>query len=333
MHFMSDQGRPGRPRGADRGGPGELSGAATVQLHSLARAEEALTGAIRMVLAAQGGLDRIRRALGQMQDLARQADSEDLEIGARAALHRRFVEQLDLVTRGAGTTEYAGKRLLDGSLATGLTYVVKMDGIWHQRVSLAVPDCRPAALGLCGEIGLSTAGEARQTVAAVRQVAVRVQALRLELGQARDRLAEAVEGLSRPTMLNFIQLHGAAIEHLRRGSAAMRAGRQEATGQELVLVGAILDIIASYSQSIAPGICDNLRLLLSQLKQRASQASSAGELDQLVPVLAELQQTWQQEVQRPLVVSGPNGRRHRITTSAMREHVPGGKEMGMVSSS
>jgi len=289
-----------------------------MRLRSFARAEEVLTGAIRMMLTAQGGIDRIRRVLIRMQDLARQADSAELEMPARVDLHRHFLELRDRAARLASSTEHAGGVLLDGSLAAGLTYVVEMDGIWDQRVSVAVPDCRPPALGLDGDPGLGTPEDARQAAAALVQAVLFVRAARLELGQARDRLAEAVEGLSRPTMLAFIQLHGAAIEHLRLGAAALRAGSRQEADQELVLVGAILDIIGSYSLSIAPGACHHLGQLLSHLKQRADEAQSAGELDQLIPVLAELQHTWQQEAGRPLVVAGPNGRRHHITTTAMR---------------
>ena len=323
MHFASEQTGSKRQRR-----PGELPGARSVALHSLARAEQTLTGAIRMVLAAQGALDRMRRDLCRMQDLAREADTQALEIPARVALHRSFLERLDRLARVAGTTEHAGTSLLDGSLAAGLTYVVEMDGIWAQRVTLAVPDCRPQALGLGRELDLSTPEEARQVVAALRRATARVQAVRLELGQTRDQLADAVEGLSRPTMLGFIQLHGAAMEHLRLAAAAMQRGLPEVADQECVLVGAILDIIASYSQSIAPGMCDNLGQLFSHLKQTVLGARLAAELDQVVPVLAELQHTWQLEVQRPLVVSGPNGRRHCLTTSAMR--VEPGEDLEMV---
>ena len=325
MRFLSDQTGSRRRRGRT----GELPGAALVELHSFARAEEVLTGAIRVVLAAQGSLDRMRRTQGRMQELACQAEDEALEIPARVALHRRFAEHLDELARVACTTEHVGARMLDGSLAAGLTYVVDMDGIWDRRVSVVVPDCRLAALGLSGELGLSTPEESRQAAAALRQAAARMQDVRLALGQTRDQLAETVEGLSRPTMLAFIQLHGAAIEHLRRGAAAMRAQQKQTADQECVLVGAILDIIANYSLSIAPGMCDNLGTLLSQLKQCVQHAHSAEDLDQVVPVLAELQQTWQQEAQRPLVVSGPNGRRHRITTSAMGRVEQDG-ELGMV---
>ena len=298
--------------------PGELPGAAVVCLNSFDGAEHALTGAIRLVLTAQGALDRMRRALSRAAGQARQADDEALAVPARVALHRGFTEQVDDMARLAETTEHAGARMLDGSLAAGVTYVVDMDGIWEQRVSFQVPDCRPGALGLGADAGLGTPQEARQAAAVVGQAAVRLQAIRLELSQARERLAEAVEGLSRPTMLAFVQLHGAALEHLALAAAAMGDGRAPDLQEERVLVCAILDIISSYSLSIAPGMCDNLGVLLAHLKQQVQQASAPEELEQVAPILAELQQTWSQELKRPLVVPGPNGRRHRITTSAMR---------------
>ncbi len=321
MRIISDPDRPKHRRGR----PGELPGAAVVTLCSLDGAEQALTAAIRLVLTAQGTIDSMRRPLSQAAALALHACDEALDVPARVALHRDFTGQRDLLEQQAGTAEHAGARVLDGGLARGVTFAVEMDGIWQQRVSLQVPDCRPGALGLDADSGLGTPDEARLAAAAVGKAAARLQAVRLELSQARERLAEAVEGLSRPTMLAFIQLHGAAMEHLELAAEAMGQGRAQGLAEERVLICAILDIIASYSLSIAPGMCDNLGVLLAHLKQQVQHARAPRELEQVTPILAELQQTWQQELGRPLVVPGPNGRRHRITTSAMR--VQGDLEM------
>lgn len=316
MHLAPENSRPRMPA------RDEHPGSTRVRLRSMRRAEQGLTGGIGMVLAATGGLDRMGRSLRRMQDLCRQATRPRLELSERVALHRRFGELRGELERTASSTEHVGRRLLDGSMERGITYVVQPGGIPPRRVWIAIRDCGPRALGLDPLLGLGSPQDAQLASAAVRQAVQRLQNERRELGQARGQLVEILDGLSRPTMESFIQLHAAAREHLHQSALAMRDGNHDVAGQELVLVGAILDIIASYSQAIAPGQSSNLEQLLGQLKQSTTAATRAAELDPAMEVLRELQHTWQREARRPLVVSGPDGRRRRMTSRGMRAARP-----------
>lgn len=293
----------------------------SVHLPTPARAERALMDAAEALSVAQATMERVERTISRLLDTALQAHREQLSVPRRSQLQRRLVRRLDRLERVVLAATHRGTRLLDGSLTAGVTFIMPGAGGPRRQVSLAIPDCRSAALGLAPGLGLASAQEAGQTVAAVRRAATLAQARWRELEVARQRLLAALDQLSYPTQQELIQLHTAAVDNVRRLGALVQAGDHEAAAGQLTLVRTIFDLIVTLSRAISPDDSGNIQRLVQLLGQRLAQACQQRDLTQLniaVTVLRDLHSSWEEQANRPLISgAGGRARRRRPSTAAL----------------
>ena len=87
------------------------------QLRSLNQARRNTFDGISLVDTADAGLQESSELLGRMRELAMQASNGVLNEGQQSAIQTEFQQLAAELDRQAATTEYNGKKLLDGSLS------------------------------------------------------------------------------------------------------------------------------------------------------------------------------------------------------------------------
>ncbi len=114
------------------------------QVRGLQQAARNANNAISLVQTAEGALNSVTDILQRLRELAVQAASDDNTDVDRTALNNEATQLRDELTRLAGTVEFNGQSLLDGSF-TGKKFQIGANA--NQTLTFEIDDTRATALG------------------------------------------------------------------------------------------------------------------------------------------------------------------------------------------
>lgn len=151
------------------------------QISGLNKATQNAQNSVSQIQTAEGGLSSSSDILTRMKELATQASNGTYSSEDRAALNSEFEQLKGELDNIAGTTNYNGANLLDGSRKNGSTGV-------------RIGDMSSEALGL-KDINLSSVDSANTALSAIDAASEYVSSTRGDLGAVQNSLESTVNTL------------------------------------------------------------------------------------------------------------------------------------------
>ncbi|MCL2019693.1 MAG: flagellin [Oscillospiraceae bacterium] len=168
------------------------------QIRGFAQAVRNANDGISLIQTAEGGLDATHSALQRMRELSVQASSGTLGETERAAIQLEMNQLKSEVDRIASSTEFNGKKLLDGSLGGadgGMSFQIGANGTEDQQVSLNINDMRSQALGIT-DASIMSRDLANLSINSFDDAIGAVSSQRANLGAFQNRLEATVNSLT-----------------------------------------------------------------------------------------------------------------------------------------
>jgi flagellin len=217
---------------------------------ALRQASNNLAQASSLTQVADGGVQQIQAALGQLQSIAQQAASPLLNDANRADLNAQFNQLVQTISRIASDTTFNGQSLLDGNLTGGGSLSIdSLLGAGTGADSLSISNLTAGSL-LTGLSDLLTPASAAQSLGAVNAALTQVNGVRSDIGSFQQSLGfatanvesaiinqEAAQSDLSDTDLADASVRKAQAEVQRNASVALAAQGNNLTPVLLKLVG------------------------------------------------------------------------------------------------
>jgi flagellin len=161
------------------------------QVTGLNTASSNAQNAISLVQTAEGALNESHSILQRMRELAVQSANDTNTNTDRVQIQKEVSALTTELTRISDTTEFNGKKLLDGTF-TGTFQIGANSG---QTLSVSITDQDAAALGVSG-VDVSTQAGATSAITALDTAINSVSGTRADLGAVQNRLEHTVNNLN-----------------------------------------------------------------------------------------------------------------------------------------
>jgi flagellin len=185
-----------RNRAADDGAGFEISENLDAQLRSLNQEQRNVFDGICVLQIADGSLELTDDDLSRMRTLALQASFGALADVDRARIQAEFERLRAGIDITANTTEFNGRKLLDGSLTTrGISFPVGTENTPADAIEITVGAATGSSLGI-NEVSVSTASNAQKALFKIDAAIQKVSTARSHLGAIFNRFQSAVDNLS-----------------------------------------------------------------------------------------------------------------------------------------
>ncbi len=185
------------------------------QLGGLEQAQDNTEQAVAMVQTAEGALDEMSSLLSKAKKLALSSMSSATTDSTQAAAnHTEFTNLVASIDRIANQTQYAGQKLLDGSLAAGKT--VQLGAFTGQNTTVSVISIGSGLLSdgggaVLSAVTVSTATGAASALAVIESAITKISTTRGNLG--------ALQSNSLETTLNSLRT---SYENLSAAESTVR---------------------------------------------------------------------------------------------------------------
>ncbi|RAK00738.1 flagellin [Aliidiomarina maris] len=184
----------------------QITNRQTSQINGLNQAVRNANDGISLAQVAEGALQETGNMLQRMRELVVQADNGINEAEDLTAIQEEITQLQAEIDRVAGTTEFSGKNVLDGSLDVG--FLVGSRGTANERISVTL-SAGTAASGAFSSEGLgvnasaidvtnlgSGANPAEAALTAIDAAIQTVGSKRAELGAIQNRFQSTIANLS-----------------------------------------------------------------------------------------------------------------------------------------
>lgn len=168
------------------------------QVRSINQAVRNANDAVSMLQTAEGGLAEMSSILLRMRELAEQAANESLGDTERGYLNDEYVALKSEINRISDVTEFAGSKLLDGTLSAGVDFQIGFKNTANDRLTLTIADTDAASLGLntAGADSISTAAAAQSALSVLDVSAITIlSGRRGSIGALQNRLEYTISNL------------------------------------------------------------------------------------------------------------------------------------------
>jgi flagellin len=165
-------------------------------VRGLTQAQHNANDGISMLQTAEGGLNEISDILIRMRELSVEAANGTLGTEERSALNKEFTELRSEISRVANSTEFAGSKLLDGSMSAGITFQVGIRDSTDDRITVALSNSRATALGITSGFSISTVSGSRSVLTVLDTAIESVSSRRGALGAKQNRLYSTINNLA-----------------------------------------------------------------------------------------------------------------------------------------
>jgi len=168
------------------------------QTRSINQAVRNANDAVSMLQTAEGGLAEMGNILLRMRELAEQAANESLGSAERGYLNDEYLALKSEINRISDVTEFAGSKLLDGTLSVGVNFQIGFKNTSNDRLTLTIADTDAASLGLntTNADSISTAAVAQSALAVLDASAIAIiSSRRGSLGALQNRLEYTISNL------------------------------------------------------------------------------------------------------------------------------------------
>lgn len=157
------------------------------QIRSYGAAARNAQDGISLVQTAEGALNEASNILGRMRELAVQAANGTLSAADRTTINDEVTALTDELDRIAGSTEFNGVSLLDGSTASASIQV----GInASETIDVTLQDTTTTTLGV-GTVAVDTAANANTAIGLIDTAIDTVNSARGAMGASQNRLTSA----------------------------------------------------------------------------------------------------------------------------------------------
>jgi flagellin len=185
-------------RAADDAAGLAISTTLKAQIRSINQAVRNANDAVSMMQTAESGMTEMANILLRMRELAEQAANESLGSTERLYLNDEYLALKSEISRIADVTEFAGMKLLDGTISAGVSFQVGYKNTANDRLSFTVNDSDAAALGLdtAGATSISSAGLAQSVLTLIDASAIALLSERRgDIGALQNRLEYTISNL------------------------------------------------------------------------------------------------------------------------------------------
>ena len=108
------------------------------QVRALGQAERNANDGISMIQTAEGAVEQMGDILNRMRELAVQSSSGTLTNSDRTFLDSEFDSLVSEMDRIADTTEFNGRKLLQGSASTGISLQIGINNTTNERITVSI---------------------------------------------------------------------------------------------------------------------------------------------------------------------------------------------------
>ena len=181
------------------------------QIRSLQVAQRNAFDGVNVVQVAEGSFNEISNILIRMRELAMQAASDGIGDTERGYLDEEFQALIDEVDRIVDTTEFNGKKLIDGSLsgANALTFQVGIRTTAADSITLEIANSDTTSLGI-NTLDVTSKANAQTALSAIDTAIQTMSERRAALGALGNRLNSTIANL------------GVAYENLSSANSRIR---------------------------------------------------------------------------------------------------------------
>jgi flagellin len=228
-----------------------ISESLRAQIRSLQQASRNANDGVSMLQTAEGALNEVSAILTRMRELAVQSANGTLSASQRTSLHAEFAQLRSEIDRIGDATKFNGTVLLDGSLASGVTFQVGLDSSASSKLTVSVANAKSANLGsgtgaMLSDQSITTASAAQTALAVIDAAIDDVSSIRGGIGAAMNRLSSTVANLA------------TAVENLSAANSRIRdVDVAEETAQltrSQILMQAGVSVLAQANQAPATAL-------------------------------------------------------------------------------
>ena len=162
----------------------------------LKQASRNANDAISVIQTAEGALGEVNNILSRMRELAVQGANEgNMSSNERGYIDQEFQLLESELNRIVGVTEFNGRKLIDGTMSTGVDFQIGMRNTASDRLALTIADSDATALGLNDE-AVNASTSAQKAIDALDAAIQSVATMRGTLGTTQNRLTMTISNLS-----------------------------------------------------------------------------------------------------------------------------------------
>jgi len=162
----------------------------------LKQASRNANDAISVIQTAEGALGEVNNILSRMRELAVQGANEgNMSSNERGYIDQEFQLLESELNRIVGVTEFNGRKLIDGTMSTGVDFQIGMRNTASDRIALTIADSDATALGLNDE-AVNASTSAQKAIDALDAAIQSVATMRGTLGTTQNRLTMTISNLS-----------------------------------------------------------------------------------------------------------------------------------------
>jgi flagellin len=215
------------------------------QIRSMNQASRNASDGISVIQTAEGALDQMVGMLARMRELAIQSANGSLTDGDRSFLDTEFQSLSAELDRISGSTDFNGKKLLQGSASTGITFQVGPNNTSNDRITVSITNAQTSRLGTVGTKlntqTISTVTKSQNTLGIIDAAVAQISTQRATLGATQNRLTVTIDNL------------GTSVENLAASNARISdadIAKETATlTKNQILVQAGVSVLAQANQA------------------------------------------------------------------------------------
>ncbi|RUO26387.1 flagellin FliC [Aliidiomarina minuta] len=178
----------------------QISTRMTSQINGLNQAVRNAYDGISVAQVAEGSMQEVTNMLQRMRELVIQSDNGINSAEDRTAIQSEITELQSEIDRIASTTQFSGRNLLDGSLATdGLSFLAGTTGAAAERISMTIASVAVADLGVdlgAVDVTEAAANDVADMLSAIDNAIGTVGSSRASLGAKQNRFQSTINNLS-----------------------------------------------------------------------------------------------------------------------------------------
>lgn len=215
------------------------------QIRSLEQAQRNASDGISVIQTAEGALDQMGEILTRMRELSIQSANGSLTDTDRTFLDGEFQSLAGELDRIAGSTDFNGRRLLNGSASAGIAFQVGATNTSNDRITVSIANTQASQLGTAGtklnSQGISTVTKSQNSLGIIDAAITQISNTRSNLGASQNRLNVTIDNI------------GTSVENLAAANARIRdvdVARETASlTRAQILVQAGVSVLAQANQA------------------------------------------------------------------------------------
>jgi len=170
------------------------------QIRGLDQAQRNANDGISMIQTAEGSLEQMGDILGRARELAVQSSSGTLTANDRSFIHSEFRSLVSEMDRIVSTTEFNGRKLLNGSASSGVSFQIGINNTSNDRITVSIANVGTKKIGTSTtnslfSQSLSTVTKAQTSLSVIDDAITDLSTVRSKLGSAQNRLDVSIENL------------------------------------------------------------------------------------------------------------------------------------------